>query len=44
MLMSFRLKAIKAVFDKDKYDDFVTGFINKKNVIEQGYKKPKTFF
>lgn len=39
MLMSFLLKAIKAVFDKDKYDDFVTDFINKKNVIEQGAGK-----
>lgn len=44
MLMSFRLKAIKSVFEKDKYDNFITGFINKKNIIEQGYKKSTTVF
>ncbi len=40
MLMSFRLKAIKAVFEKDKYENFLAAFINKKDVIEHGYKKP----
>lgn len=44
ILFSYRIKAIKAVFDKDKYDSFITGFINKKNVVEQGYKKPITNF
>jgi len=44
VLMSFRLKAIKAVFEKDKYENFLNVFINKKNVIEHGYKKPITIF
>jgi hypothetical protein len=44
MLVSFRLKAIKAVFEKNKYDVFLTDFIKEKNVIEQGYKKSVTAF
>ncbi|MBP7791665.1 MAG: hypothetical protein KA120_01225 [Candidatus Goldbacteria bacterium] len=43
-LMLFRFKAIKAVFEKNKYDVFLTDFIKEKNVIEQGYKRSKTFF
>lgn len=44
MLVSNRLKAIKAVFEKDKYENFITDFINKKNVMEQGHKKSTTDF
>lgn len=43
-LITIRFNSIKAGLDKEKYKEFLINFNKKKNVMEQGYKKPVVDF